>query len=112
MGFWDNVADGFKSGMMRKGPNYVAKQRAARAQLEGLMAQIAVEAYNRSLAQRGRDLQYLDNDFRVEVKNGYDRDHRCPVTDILIFPRDGSGDRYHVIIDEDGNELYRGYHQK
>lgn len=29
MGFLDNVVDGFQSGLMGKGPNYVKRQRAA-----------------------------------------------------------------------------------
>lgn len=31
MSFWDNAVDGFKSGLMGKGPNYVKKERAKRA---------------------------------------------------------------------------------
>ncbi len=73
---------------------------------------VATRAYEKSLAQKGRDLQYIDEDVRVEVKNGYDVRHRCFVTDILIFPRDGSGSRYHVIIDSNGNELYSDFHEK
>lgn len=76
------------------------------------LGQAANNAYHASQAQQGRDLQYIDDDVRVEVKNGWDRKHRCYVTDILMIPRDGSGDRYHVIIDADGNELYSEFHEK
>ena len=70
----------------------------------------ASQAYHASQAQKGRDLQYEDDEVRVEVKNGWDKRHRRYVTDILIYPRDGSGDRYHVVIDEAGNELLNEYH--
>lgn len=110
MSIWDNIVDGFTSGMMRKGPNYVAKQRAARAQLEGLMAVAIRRAYQdfRTEQARGRrELQYRDGDLEVRVRSDYNRDHDCDVTDIVVIPRHDNprGSHQHVIIDENGNEL-------
>lgn len=57
--------------------------------------------------------EWTDGEFLVSVTDGYSRNYNCYVTDVIIAPRDHSGDRYHVILDsESGAELYAEYHQK
>jgi hypothetical protein len=114
MGFWDGAADSFKSGLMLKGPNYVKKQRA---KLEGLMVVAVRRAYqnNRaSAAQVGRNVQYRDGDLEVLVKVGYNADHDCYVTDIIVKPlgHGHHGSHQHVIIDERGNEIMNEWRKK
>ena len=48
--------------------------------------------------QVGRDLQYLDDDFRVEVKSGYSDAKQTVTTDILIFNR-MTGRKSHYVYD-------------
>lgn len=74
------------------------------------LGRYASSAYHASQAQQGRDIQHEDDEVKVVVKNGWDRSRRCYVTDILVIPRDGTGDRYHVVIDADGDELLNEYH--
>lgn len=78
--------------------------------------QIVDEAYRRiqSKYQPGpADLQYLDGDYRVEVKSGYSFDHGRPTTEIFIFPRQGhSSSHWHIVIDDRGNEIMNQWRQK
>jgi hypothetical protein len=99
-----------------------AAMRAAREEREAQERQ-AVEATRkrqRSLAQRavlkatsvqkGRDLQYVDDDFKVKVKSGYHRENEVVATDIIIIDRLGpKGSHWHIIIDEYGNILHQGW---
>ncbi len=117
MGFWDDVLGGFKSGAMRKGPNYIKKQQAAWAQLQGLMAQAALRAYKDSRREQsrwregsakrgGHDKQYIDGDVKVLVVNGYSDDTDEYTTDIKIIHRDRRITQHlHVVFDEQGNEI-------
>lgn len=81
---------------------------------ERKLGRIARVAYQNSLAQQGRDLQYEDEDCEVRVKMGYNRDHGCYVTDIIVKPKgDGwHGSHQHVIIDEQGNEIMNEWRDK
>jgi hypothetical protein len=83
-----------------------ARQRQAQR-----LGQYASNAYHTSQAQQGRDIQHEDEEVKVVVKNGWDRRHRRYVTDILVIPRDGTGDRYHVVLDAEGNELLSEFHE-
>lgn len=117
MGLWDNIVDGFKSGMAGKGPNYVKKQRAAQARLEGLMALAALRAYKDYRREQsrwregatkrgGHDKQYIDGDVKVLVVNGFSDDENEYTTDIKVIHRDPSIKQHlHVVFDEQGNEL-------
>lgn len=119
MGIWDNIKDGFRSGQMGKGPNYVRKQREAQARFEGLMAQAALRAWSNYQSQReadsrwrdsgggrGHSTQYRDGDVQVEVVNGYSRDLDQYTTDIKIIHRDPRITQHlHVVFDELGNEI-------
>lgn len=114
MGLWDNIKDGFKSGQAGKGPNYVRKQREAaeRARIE-----IVERAYRRvqgKYQSAPADLQYLDGDYRVTVKSGYGFDQDSPTTEILIYPRrdNPSGSHWHIVIDDQGNEIMNEWRQK
>ncbi len=107
-GFVWAVGRNTEAGKKMLGEETLLEQHAREAK----MGRLARVAYQNSLAQKGRDVQYEDEDCVVKVKMGYSRRYACYTTDIVIAPRDGSGDRYHVIIDEHGNELYSGYHKK
>lgn len=129
MGLWDNILDGFSSGMQRRGPNYVKKQRAARVQLEGLMAQVALRAWRdyqsrresdsrRKTDARGLDVhasrsEWHDGDFVISVADGYSRDYDRYITDILVIPTVGNPNngRQHVGIDDNGSVLFNEWHE-
>jgi len=89
-------------------------------QLEGLMAQIIVAALRKyeqrriSEADNSWSDQYVDSDCVVKVQNGYDRDHLCFVTSLLIIPRKDNprGSHQHVVIDPGGNELFNQWIEK
>lgn len=93
----------------RPGSRYLYGDQAFR-ELQGLIAVAIRRAYqdNRaSAAQSGRSVQYCDGDLEVLVKVGYNRDHDCYVTDIIVRPlaKGWQGSHQHVIIDEAGNEI-------
>jgi len=75
------------------------------------MATVALTVYKQnreSLVQQGRDVQYEDNTCRVEIKNGYSRDHDQYTTDAIVYMRDPNVPGHlHIIFDEQGRELYR-----
>lgn len=57
-----------------------------------------------------RELQYKDEDVKVEVRSGHDRDYNAYVTEIFVFHRDPAITQHlHVVIDEHGNELMNRY---
>lgn len=92
-------------------------QRDARERMEGLMAVAIRRAYQdhrASEAQVGRSVQYRDGDLEVLVKVGYNRDHDCYVTDIIVKPlgEGWHGSHQHVIIDENGRELMNEWREK
>lgn len=59
-------------------------------------------------AEKGRRLQYSEGSISVEVKSGYDRRHHCVTTDILVIDHTPEKGRHlHLVIDEDGKEIYR-----
>jgi hypothetical protein len=54
----------------------------------------------------GHDKQCVDGDVRVEVVNGYSRDHDQYTTDIKVFHRDPSIKQHlHVVFDERGRKI-------
>jgi len=57
-----------------------------------------------------RVIQYEDDDVRVEAGGMFSYDTQTPTTDILIFPRDRSGDRHHFVTDDRGNVITDEYH--
>jgi hypothetical protein len=66
------------------------------------------------VAQQGRDIQFVDEDCVVKVKNGYSRIYGCFTTDILVIPHQNNphGSEQRVVFDEHGNELYNQWHEK
>lgn len=118
MSFWDNIKDGFVSGLMGKGPNYAKKRREQQSRdFQGLMAVAIRRAYQENRTRRGRgkeEIQYQDGMFTVKVRSDYNRDHDCDVTNILIFPRkeNPNGSHQHVIIDENGNMLMNEWRER
>lgn len=53
-----------------------------------------------------RMTQYDDSEFKVTVRSGYDRRHDSIVTDVLIFDKLNKKEHYHLVIDENGLELF------
>lgn len=82
-----------------------AQERERRRRLIGHVAQRAV--LKATSEQKGRDIQYVDDGCRVEVKSGYRRKNKAIVTDILVFDRTRKdGGHVHIVIDELGNVLH------
>lgn len=50
--------------------------------------------------------QHDDSEFKVQVKAGYDHRRDCIVTDVLIYDKQNKREHYHLVISEDGQELY------
>lgn len=111
MGFWKGVvwlvARNTKPGSRHLYGDIVA-ERSRR------LGELASQAYAQSLAQRGRDIQYEDDEVKVKVRNGYDRTHRSFVTDIIVTPRidNPRGSHLHVIFDSEGQELMNEWREK
>lgn len=53
-----------------------------------------------------RMTQFEDGEFKVDVRSGYDRRHDCIVTDVLIYDKQNKREHYHLVIDENGRELF------
>ena len=69
------------------------------------MARMAMNQWAKTQVTR-RSVQYEDSDFKVAVRSGYDRRRDSIVTDVLIFDKYNKREHYHLIIDENGNELF------
>jgi hypothetical protein len=69
------------------------------------MAQIAMNQWAKTQTTPW-GTQYEDDEFKVQVKSGYDRRHDCIVTDLLIHDKQNKREHYHLVIDEYGNELF------
>jgi|GEM_PF-2570071 len=126
MGFWSAVGD-FLQGMANTAEyqrSHAAKMADLQAQIERRYAKeeearlqrlgrVAIRAYQRSRqsdAQRGRDLQYQDEDCKIQVKNGYQWKGDMYTTDIMVIDRHSpKGAGWHVVFDEDGNVLHQGW---
>lgn len=50
--------------------------------------------------------QHEDSDFKVQAKSGYDRQRDCIVTDVLIYDKQNKREHYHLVINEQGQELF------
>jgi hypothetical protein len=55
--------------------------------------------------------QHKDDEVNVQVKAGQEHRSGKATTEFVISPRDGSGDRQHVVIDDEGNELLNEWHE-
>ncbi len=69
------------------------------------MAQTAMHQWAKSQATPWTT-QYEDSEFKVQVKSGYDSARNAIVTDILIHDKQNKKEHYHLVIDENGNELF------
>ncbi len=69
------------------------------------MAQMAMNQWAKTQTTP-RMTQHEDSEFKVTVKSGYDRRRDSIVTDVLIFDKHNKREHYHLIIDENGNELF------
>lgn len=57
-----------------------------------------------------RMVQSVNEQFRVDAGSDFSYRNQVPTTDILIFPRDGSGGRHHFVVDDEGNVILDEYH--
>ena len=69
------------------------------------MAQTAMSQWAKTQVTQ-RMTQYEDSEFKVTVRSGHDRRRNCIVTDVLIFDKHNKREHYHLIIDEQGKELF------
>lgn len=115
MGFWRLVESLiFQGGSLQEFLQFRRGQ-----QLEGLMGIIALNVFNayeqkhQESAQKSWDTQYNGVDFTVKVQSGYDRDHVCYTTNILVIPRQNNprGSHQHIVFDEHGNELFNQWRE-
>lgn len=125
MGFFSGLADFIDYMMFGEDSNSAARSREQRAEYERkaqeryereqqskrrhIVGQVALKAINRAKkaqAQKGRDLQYVDADCKVEVRNGFDSRSNRFTTDIVVYDRSRSdGGHVHIVLDEDGNVI-------
>ena len=101
----------------KAGSRYLYGDPAAREQLERERAEIVERAYRHVQAKfqsAPADLQYLDGEYRVTVRSGYSFDRGRATTEILIYPRqnNASGSHWHIVIDDQGNEIMNEWRQK
>ena len=75
------------------------------------LGRYAVNAYYASFAGT-KQPQHLDPDVRVTVRNNWNRDHHVWTTDVIVAPRDHTGDRLHIVFDERGNEIVNEWHKE
>lgn len=92
-------------------------EAAERRRLENERIAIVDRAYRKVQSKYQPDsakLQYLDGDYRVEVKSGYSFDEGRLTTEVFIYPRHNNprGSHQHVVIDEHGNELMNEWREK
>lgn len=69
------------------------------------MAQTAMSQWAKTQVTQ-RMTQYEDSEFKVTVRSGHDRRRNCIVTDVLIFDKHNKREHYHLIVDEQGKELF------
>lgn len=71
---------------------------------EETLRDVSRRAMEQWYTQKGRDLQYIDDGCKVEVRSGYHRDGKRHTTDILVFERsDSRGLHLHLVLDDQGN---------
>lgn len=69
------------------------------------MAQMATSQWAKTQTTPRRT-QHEDAEFKVDVKSGYSRRYDVIVTDVLIYDKRNKKEHYHLIIDENGRELF------
>ncbi len=92
-------------------------EQGVRERMERDRIEIIERAYRRVQSKyqpAPADLQYLDGEYRVTVRSGYGFKQDEPTTEILIYPRrdNPSGSHWHIVIDDQGNEIMNEWRQK
>lgn len=89
------------------------RKAAAEAERRRRFGQAAIRAYRRSRqmeAERGRAIQFEDDDVKVEVRNGYHWGGDKYTTDIMVIDRHSrSGAGWHVVFDDEGQIVHQGW---
>lgn len=57
------------------------------------------------------DIQSDNDDATVKVSAGYSKDLDKPTTSFIIIDKDDKSGHQHVVIDDDGNEIYNGWNK-
>lgn len=117
--FLDRMIGGLKAGIRREGFaagwRYAKERAAAREEnRRKVFGQAALRAYDyraRRQAQRSTDeVQYLDDEVRVVVRNGYSSDRDCYTTEIKVFHRDPNiHEHLHVVFDDRGQIIFENW---
>lgn len=93
--------------------DFRARRRKRKLQdFQRIVGRKAVDKYLEVANKGPRQIVYQDSDLVIKTQSGWSRDHRCKTTDILIFPRDNSGNRLHIVYDERGNEILNEWHEQ
>lgn len=111
----DRIAEGRRELARRaEAVDQQERQRLERRKVE--FGKLAIRAYQQSRrmdAQDGRDVQFENEDCRIEVKNGYQGRTDQYTTDVMVIDRhSSSGAGWHVVFDENGNVLHEGWKYK
>lgn len=86
-----------------------AQRRAAEAQFQRLGD--TKEFKEAVIRKANSELHFRDEDIKIDVNLGYDRDFKTYVTDFLIYHLDESITKHvHAVFDLEGNELLCEYH--
>ena len=84
-----------------------ANRRLANSLSEDALHDAARRAIARWNTQKGRDVQYVDDDISVKVKSGYHGKTGQITTDFILYDRrDPNGLHLHLVVDESGNVLH------
>lgn len=94
-------------------PRTWERKKSTERSYQQALGNVAIRAYRHSRqmdAQEGRDIQFEDDDCRIEVKNGYHWSGDKYTTDVLVIDRhSSSGAGWHVVFDEEGNIIHQGW---
>lgn len=74
------------------------------------VARIAMNQWAKTQTS-SRMTQFEDSEFKVDVKSGYSTRYDAIVTDVLIFDKQNKREHYHLVIDDQGNELFSEWRQ-
>jgi hypothetical protein len=86
-----------------------AKERARRERQEREREERKTERRRQTGPQY---VQYRDDDVTVKVQSAYSVDLGVPTTDIQIYPRDGSGDHVHQVLDPYGEVIFDEWRER
>lgn len=70
------------------------------------MARLAMSQWANYAHKTPRRVQHEDAEFKVEAGSGYSRKYRMITTDVLIYDKRNKKEHYHIVIDENGREIF------